>query len=127
MEGGIILEIVDEFITNLTNHFEKHFDYINRGLFCGIGVNAILLTIAGFMLFSSINEENKINNYDSSNSEISFDEMQMMFNYLSEEEIETILNNGKVTASDLNKILDRIRIDYQEQLPQINNSLKLTK
>lgn len=59
-------------------------------------------------------------------SNINRDEMQPLFNYLTEEEKEMIAtNNGKVTTLELDTILTRIRSEYQKQSIQANPSLKL--
>ena len=59
---------------------------------------------------------------------IHFDECQPLFNYLTDEEIETLTNNGgKITTLELDEILVRIRSEYQEQISENNHSRSITK
>lgn len=59
---------------------------------------------------------------------IHFDECQPLFNYLTDEEIETLTDNGgKITTLELDEILTRIRSEYQEQISENNHSRSLTK
>lgn len=58
---------------------------------------------------------------------IHFNESQPLFNYLTDEEIETLRNNnGKITTPELDKILARIRAEYREQTLENNHSKSLT-
>ena len=58
---------------------------------------------------------------------IHFNECQPLFNYLTDEEIETLRNNdGKITTLELDEILVRIRSEYQEQILENNHSKSLT-
>ncbi len=55
---------------------------------------------------------------------IHFDECEPLFNYLTDEEIKKITSNGgKIITSDLDKILVRIRADYQKQKSKSLNLL----
>jgi len=63
---------------------------------------------------------------DSCSNYIHFYECQPLFNYLTDEEIETLTNNGgKITTLELDKILARIRSEYQKQISEKNYSRNL--
>lgn len=58
---------------------------------------------------------------------IHFNESQPLFNYLTDEEIETLASNdGKITTLELDEILVRIRSEYQQQISENNYSKRLT-
>lgn len=58
---------------------------------------------------------------------VHFSDGEPLFDYLTDDEIEKITRNcGKVTTLDLDKILIRMRNDYQEKLSKENYSKSLT-
>lgn len=59
-------------------------------------------------------------------SYIYFGVYQPLYTYLTEEEFEMIImNNGEITVSELDKILDRIRADYEKLSSKSGNALRL--
>lgn len=68
-----------------------------------------------------------VEHYDFCLDCIHFDECQPLFNYLTDEEIETLsINGGKITTLELDQILDRIRSEYKKQSSENSSSLVLT-
>lgn len=58
---------------------------------------------------------------------VHFSDGEPLFDYLTDDEIEKITKNGgKITTLDLDKILIRMRNDYQKQLSEENYSKSLT-
>ena len=81
-----------------------------------------------FKAWYRLHPDSEEHSYDFCGKYIHFNESQPLFNYLTSEEIETIARqNGKVTTSELDEILARIRFEYQQQNSKNNYSNRLTR
>lgn len=92
------------------------------------GVNSICEEYHNeFKAWYRLHPETEEHIYDRCLNYIHFNESQPLFNYLTDEEIETLRNNnGKITTPELDKILARIRAEYREQTLENNHSKSLT-